>query len=77
MPRRREQVFVQVALRRAQALSLYAASGDLDAEVVFTWLRMAVAGDTKGRDVRRALCRTTARGGSATNAVHQTLNLFF
>ncbi|MHB9019814.1 MAG: nSTAND1 domain-containing NTPase [Minisyncoccota bacterium] len=34
MPRRREQVFVQIALRRAQALTLYAASGDLDTEVV-------------------------------------------
>jgi hypothetical protein len=34
MPRRREEVFVQVALRRARALTLYAACGDLDAEVV-------------------------------------------
>ena len=34
MPRRREDVFVQIALRRARALTLYAACGDLDAEVV-------------------------------------------
>jgi hypothetical protein len=34
MPRRREVAFVQVALRRARALTLYAPCGDLDAEVV-------------------------------------------
>ncbi len=34
MPRRREEAFVQVALRRARALSLYAPCGDLDAEVL-------------------------------------------
>jgi hypothetical protein len=34
MPRKREQVFVQVALRRARALTLYAACGDLDAGVI-------------------------------------------
>jgi hypothetical protein len=34
MPRRREEAFVQVALRRARALTLYAPCGDLDAEVI-------------------------------------------
>ena len=34
MPRRREDVFVQIALRRARALTLYAACDDLNAEVV-------------------------------------------
>ena len=34
MPRRREEAFMQIALRRAEALTLYAACGDLDAEVV-------------------------------------------
>lgn len=34
MPRRRENAFVQVALRRARALTLYAPCGDLDAEAV-------------------------------------------
>jgi len=34
MPRRREDAFVQIALRRARALTLYAASGDLDPEAV-------------------------------------------
>jgi hypothetical protein len=34
MPRRREDVFVEIALQRARALTLYAACGDLDAEVV-------------------------------------------
>lgn len=34
MPRRREDAFVQVALRRARALTLYAPCGDLDAGVV-------------------------------------------
>jgi len=34
MPRRREETFMQVALRRARALSLYAACNDLDPEVV-------------------------------------------
>jgi len=34
MPRRREGTFVQIALRRARALTLYAACGDLDPEVV-------------------------------------------
>jgi hypothetical protein len=34
MPRRREDAFVQIALRRARALNLYAGCGDLDAEVV-------------------------------------------
>ncbi|MCK4342545.1 MAG: AAA family ATPase [Phycisphaerae bacterium] len=34
MPRRREEAFVQIALRRAQALTLYAPCGDLDADVV-------------------------------------------
>ncbi len=34
MPRRREDTFVQVALRRAQALTLYATCGDLDPEVI-------------------------------------------
>jgi hypothetical protein len=34
MPRRREEAFVQIALRRARALNLYAPSGDLDPEVV-------------------------------------------
>jgi hypothetical protein len=34
MPRRREEAFVQIALRRAQALTLYAPCGDLDAHVV-------------------------------------------
>jgi hypothetical protein len=34
MPRRRESAFVQIALRRARALTLYATCGDLDLEVV-------------------------------------------
>ena len=34
MPRRREEAFVQIALRRARALTLYAACSDLNAEVV-------------------------------------------
>ena len=34
MPRRRDDVFVQIALRRAQQLTLYADCGDLDSEVV-------------------------------------------
>lgn len=34
MPRRREEAFVQIALRRARALTMYALCGDLDAEVV-------------------------------------------
>jgi len=34
MPRRREAVFVQIALRRARALTLYAGCADLDAEVI-------------------------------------------
>lgn len=34
MPSRREETFVQVALRRARELALYAKCGDLDAEVV-------------------------------------------
>lgn len=34
MPRRRENAFVQIALRRARALTLYAACGDLDPEVL-------------------------------------------
>lgn len=34
MPRRREHAFVQIALRRARALTLYAGCGDLDPEVV-------------------------------------------
>src|SRR5262249_10313529 len=34
MPRRRQDVFVQIALRRARALTLYAGCGDLDPEVV-------------------------------------------
>jgi hypothetical protein len=34
MPRRREEAFVQIALRRARALTLYAPCDDLDAEVV-------------------------------------------
>jgi hypothetical protein len=34
MPRRRDAAFVQIALRRARALTLYAACGDLDPEVV-------------------------------------------
>lgn len=34
MPRRREEAFVQIALRRARALTLHAACGDLDAAVV-------------------------------------------
>lgn len=34
MPRRREQVFMQVALRRAQTLRLYALCKDLDPEVI-------------------------------------------
>lgn len=34
MPRRREEVFVQVALRRARALTPYTSCSDLDAEVV-------------------------------------------
>lgn len=34
MPRRREEAFVQIALRRARALTLYAACDDLDPEVV-------------------------------------------
>ncbi len=34
MPRRREYAFVQIALRRARALTLYAACDDLDLEVV-------------------------------------------
>lgn len=34
MPRRREKVFVEIALRRARALTLYAPCGHLDAEVV-------------------------------------------
>ena len=34
MPRRREDVFIQVALRRARALTLYVPCGDLDPEVV-------------------------------------------
>ena len=33
MPRRRDDVFVQIALRRAQQLTLYADCGDLDSEV--------------------------------------------
>ena len=34
MPRRREDVFVQIALRRARQLTLYADCGDLDSEAV-------------------------------------------
>ncbi len=34
MPRRREAAFVQIALRRARALTLYAGCGDIDAEVI-------------------------------------------
>lgn len=34
MPRRREAAFVQIALRRARALMLYAGCGDIDAEVI-------------------------------------------
>lgn len=34
MPRRRETAFVQVALRRARALTMHAICGDLDAEVI-------------------------------------------
>ena len=34
MPRRRESTFVQIALRRARALTLYASCGDLDADVI-------------------------------------------
>jgi hypothetical protein len=34
MPRRRENVFMQIALRRAQALTLYANCGDLDPEII-------------------------------------------
>ena len=34
MPRRREEAFVQIALRRARALALYAPCNDLEAEVV-------------------------------------------
>jgi hypothetical protein len=34
MPRRREEAFVKIALKRAQALTLYAASGELDPEAV-------------------------------------------
>jgi hypothetical protein len=39
MPRRREEAFVQVALRRAQKLTLHAPCGDLDAEVLAALLR--------------------------------------
>lgn len=34
MPRRREEAFVQIALRRARALTLYAPCSDLDAEAI-------------------------------------------
>lgn len=34
MPRRREEAFVQVALRRARALTMFAPSGDLDPDAV-------------------------------------------
>lgn len=34
MPRRREDAFVQISLRRARGLTLYAACGDIDPEVV-------------------------------------------
>jgi hypothetical protein len=34
MPRRREETFVEIALRRARALTLYARCGDLDPQVV-------------------------------------------
>ena len=34
LPRRREDVFVKIALRRARALTMYAACGDLDPEVI-------------------------------------------
>lgn len=34
MPRKREQVFMEIAVRRAQALSLYAPCGDLDPAVL-------------------------------------------
>lgn len=36
MPRRREEAFVQIALRRARVLTLYAPCGDLDPEVIDT-----------------------------------------
>lgn len=51
MPRRREQVFVEVALRRARALTLYTACGDLDAEMMdaLRWDSLVVS--SKGNSV--------------------------
>ena len=51
MPRRREQVFVEVALRRARALTLYIACGDLDAEVVEALRRDSLIASSKDNSV--------------------------
>lgn len=42
MPQRREEAFVQVALRRARALTPYALCGDLDPEVLYVLQRDSV-----------------------------------
>jgi hypothetical protein len=50
MPQRRENVFVQVALRRARALTLYASCADLDPEVIDTLRRdsLVVSSESSG-----------------------------
>ena len=51
MPRRRENVFVQVALRRARALTLYASCADLDPEVIDTLRRDSLVVSSEGSGV--------------------------
>jgi hypothetical protein len=48
MPQRRENVFVQIALRRARALTLYAPCSDLDPEVVVALRRDSLIVSSEG-----------------------------
>lgn len=48
MPRRRESTFVQVALRRARALALYAPCSDLDAEAIGVLRRDSLVVSSEG-----------------------------
>ncbi|MBI5245020.1 MAG: hypothetical protein HY922_15250 [Elusimicrobia bacterium] len=51
LPRRREETFVQVALRRARALTLYASCGDLDAEAIGALQRDSLLALSTGKDI--------------------------
>jgi hypothetical protein len=78
MPRRREAAFVQIALRRARALTLYTGCGDLNAEVI-TGLQRDSLGERSPRGPRsryprrlgdspvdrRAVCDTSRLGRGA------------